>query len=270
MIVRLLYPIMPALVLVAVFFAGLPVFALRVRLFGWPGSPESKREYTRIATPFVMRYVFWLLTPLELGLAGLGVSPNAITLASVGLCAVCGVLAATGHLALSAWLYFAAGMLDALDGRVARRTGRSSSSGALLDSVTDRWGEFFLLGGLALFLRDTFGLFSVLACIAGSQMVSYTRARGEALGLNLAGGTMQRAERIVIVGLAMLAGAVGGISHAYDGRLVMAGALLGVGLLSSWTSLHRLAVGIAALRVRDSVRSAPVRPGLAWRAESRA
>jgi hypothetical protein len=82
-------------------------------------------------------------------------------------------------------------------------------------------------------------------------MVSYVRARGEALGLTLSGGTMQRAERIVVVAASFLAGAIGAATRAFDPHTVVAGSLLVVGLSSTWTSLHRLRQGVGALNRRE-------------------
>ena len=78
------------------------------------------------------------------------------------------------------------------------RTSRPPA-GALFDSVSDRWGELFVFAGYVWFLHDSPWLLAVMAAIGGSMMVSYTRARAEGLGVELAGGVMQRAERIVLV-----------------------------------------------------------------------
>lgn len=248
-----LYPIAPALALAILFFLGMGVFAWRVRTRGYPQHEDaSRREATAIATPFFIRYVYWFLTPVENGLARLHVSPNTITVVSMALCAASGVAAATRHLALASWLYLIGGMLDTLDGRVARRNGSSSTAGAFFDSVMDRWAEFFTLGGIAFLLRDTLGLVAVLSCIMGSQMVSYTRARGEGLGIKLLGGTMQRAERMVVVGGGMLAAAIGDSTMAWDSLKVLSLSLLFVGVTSTLTAAHRLWTGMQELRVRDA------------------
>ncbi|MFH0899556.1 MAG: hypothetical protein V2A73_02880, partial [Pseudomonadota bacterium] len=121
----------------------------------------------------------------------------------------------------------------------------------------DRWGEFLVFGGLAVLLRSQLGVAAVILAMAGSQMVSYTRARGEALGCMLAGGTMQRAERIATVGVAMLAGAIGSATKAFDGRLVLSLALLVVGFFTAATSIHRLVTGFAALRAHSGTTPPP-------------
>lgn len=252
MTLRLLYPIAPAIVLTVLLLLGLAVFAIRVRLFGFPPLPDStSRESSAIATPFIQRYLFWLVSPVERLLARLRVSPNVLTLSSLMVCGVVGVMAATKHFAAAAWLYVLAGVLDILDGRVARRTGRSSAAGAFLDSVSDRWGEFLAIGGIALALPDSLGALAVIVCLAGSSMVSYTRARGEALGLSLAGGTMQRGERMFGVSTTLLVGAVGRHTHWYDGSYVVAVGVMVIGVWAGATAVHRLVTGFRRLRERD-------------------
>jgi len=104
-----------------------------------------------------------------------------------------------------------AGLMDMLDGRLARVAKMDNPFGALYDSVLDRYSELFMFLGIVYYLisHDYF-LSSVFAFIAmiGSIMVSYTRARAEGLGINASVGVMQRPERILIVGIsAMICGA---------------------------------------------------------------
>ena len=275
MILHLLLPIWPALVLGTAFFVGMGVFALRVRARGFPEVADAdRREASAIATPFLQRYVLWFLSPFERWLVAWRISPSAITVVALCFCAVTGVLAARERLAAAAWLYLFAGMLDILDGRVARRSGATSKAGALLDSVADRWGEFFVLAGAAFYLRDDrLMLGAVLFALAGSQMVSYVRARGEALGLALTGGTMQRAERVILVAAGFLLGAIGKVTRAFDPKFVVAISLLVVGLASTWTSLHRLRQGVQLLGGKSPRRrllsSPPHRPAADNAQESR-
>ena len=89
---------------------------------------------------------------------------------------------AVGNFGAGGWLYLLTGILDILDGRIARATGKVSASGAYFDSVMDRYAEIIVFAGFAYFYRDSWVLFLVLAASLGSIMVSYTRARGESLG----------------------------------------------------------------------------------------
>jgi phosphatidylglycerophosphate synthase len=87
------------------------------------------------------------------------------------------------------------------DGHVARMTGRVSRSGAFFDSVMDRFCEGVVLLGLAAYYRDSWVLYVVVLALIGSMMVSYTRARGEGVGVEVKEGFMQRPERIVYLGV---------------------------------------------------------------------
>lgn len=201
---------------------------------------------------FFARFLVWLIGPLERLLIG-RVSPNAITVASLALCAITGAAAALGHLAGAVWLYVFAGILDVLDGRLARLTNQQTTAGALFDSVSDRWGELFVFAGYTWYLRDSVWLLAVLAAAGGSMMVSYTRARAESLGADQSGGVMQRAERIVlVVGGTIIAAWYG--NNADTASLV--GPILGVtmlicGVASTGTAINRWVHAYRELVRRD-------------------
>ena len=118
--------------------------------------------------------------------------------------ALAALLLGLGWLSLGGWVFLAAGSLDFVDGRVARATGRASRAGAFLDSTLDRVGELLVFGGLAVTFRDSPALLAALAAAGASLLVSYARARGEALGAGEAAkvGGMQRPERVVVTGVA--------------------------------------------------------------------
>jgi CDP-diacylglycerol--glycerol-3-phosphate 3-phosphatidyltransferase len=195
-----------------------------------------------------MDYVYWLTGPVERALVASGTSPHALTTLGVALSAGAGLAAGYGAFTTAGVLYLVSGILDVLDGRVARRAGRASRAGALFDSVCDRWGEFAILAGLAFALRQhNTGLASVLLATAGSQMVSYTRARAEGLGVSLSVGLMQRSERIVLVGLGLLAAG----AFATVGREILTATLLVVGGMSSITAVRRLYLGWSALVTKE-------------------
>jgi CDP-diacylglycerol--glycerol-3-phosphate 3-phosphatidyltransferase len=256
-----LYAIAPGLLFTFLFFAGMPFYALRRRQDDFVPHPDlARRKPSFVATTFMIGYLGWIIDPLERALSTGRVSPNMISYTSLACCAAAGVLAGTGYLATAAWIYVLAGVLDVLDGRVARRTGKTSPAGALLDSVLDRWGEFFMLAGLAFTLHTTLGMLAVLTCIAGSQMVSYTRARSEALGVRGDGGSMQRAERMVGVILALLIGAVGRATELYDAEAVIAMMLFAIGIASAFTSIGRLIDGMRSLRQAEASRLEELTP----------
>ena len=142
------------------------------------------------------------------GLARTRVTPNALTAGGVTLCALASVLVyfEYRHEVLFFWLaavvFVAGSLLDILDGALARVSGKASPFGAFVDSTTDRISEALMLGGIALVLvRDgsELGIALTVAALTGSFLVSYTRARAEALGLRGDVGIGSRAERVVVI-----------------------------------------------------------------------
>jgi phosphatidylglycerophosphate synthase len=142
------------------------------------------------------------------GLARTRVTPNALTAGGVTLCALASVLVyfEYRHEVLFFWLgailFVAGSLLDILDGALARQSGKASPFGAFVDSTTDRISEAFMLGAIALVLvRDgsELGIALTVAALTGSFLVSYTRARAEALGLRGDVGIGSRAERVVVI-----------------------------------------------------------------------
>lgn len=142
------------------------------------------------------------------GLTRTRITPNVLTAAGVTLCAIASVLVyfEYRHELLFFWLgavvFVVGSVLDILDGALARAGGKSTPFGAFIDSTTDRMSEAFMLGAIALvFVRDgsELGVGLTMAAIAGSFLVSYTRARAEALGLRGDVGIGSRAERVVVI-----------------------------------------------------------------------
>lgn len=248
------YVFVPALVPTTYMVSMFAYFCIRSALGRQPTVEGlRRRKFTEIFGPFLTAYILWLLRPIERAFVVARVPPNAITTTSLLLCAISGFAVATGHLATAAWVYICAGLLDILDGRLARATNRSSPAGAFLDSVSDRWGELLVFSGLIWFLRTSPWLGAAMLALAGSVMVSYTRARGEGLDLKLDGGTMQRAERITLVSVGTLIAAwFNGASDtvAYVPHIVGA-ALLLTGVGSTVTALGRWMHGYKTLKARE-------------------
>jgi phosphatidylglycerophosphate synthase len=205
------YLLAPALILAAAMFAAFIVYC-GLHAIGRP-PPMAGVKHNQLFGPYLASYLAWLIGPLERALIG-RVSPNAITALSLLMCALTGVAAGIGELAAACWLYAVAGILDVLDGRLARLAGKQTATGALFDSVSDRWGELFAFAGYAWFLRDSYWLLAVLGAFGASMMVSYTRARAEGLGIELSGGMMQRAERMVLCCCGTFIAVLYGSEHA--------------------------------------------------------
>jgi CDP-diacylglycerol--glycerol-3-phosphate 3-phosphatidyltransferase len=132
----------------------------------------------------------------------LGLTPNAITLLGLAGAAAGSVLLAMGFIPAGGVVILLSGALDGLDGTMARLRGTSSVFGAFLDSVSDRWSELFLFGGLILHYAlegYPLGVILAFAAAAGSLMVSYTKARAEGLGIECKVGLLTRMERYLVL-----------------------------------------------------------------------
>jgi len=251
----------PALVPVAYFLGGLAMFSVLCLIGQRPDVGERRKHSTFFY--FFIDYFIWMLRPIERFLVKSGrITPNHLTFTSLAACASAGLAIGLNHMATAGWLYIFAGALDILDGRLARATNQQSKAGAFLDSITDRWGELFVFTGFAWFLHGSPWLLAVMLAVCGSLMVSYTRARGELLGIALDGGNMQRAERIALVSIGTLITAW--FNAARDtqeyGVHVIGVALLIVGVGSTGTALSRWVQGYRMLREREENASTRVAP----------
>jgi phosphatidylglycerophosphate synthase len=168
-----------------------------------------------------------------------------------------------GHISTGGWCYLFAASLDLVDGRVARATGRASKAGAFLDSTLDRLAELAIFAGLAVHFRAGPALFAALGAASASVMVSYARARGEALGAGEAAkvGGMQRPERVVLTGLPCALAPLADFRFgAGAGDVVVGGALALLAVLTAVTAGHRFGAIWRALRAAEpSPRALPGR-----------
>jgi phosphatidylinositol phosphate synthase len=165
-----------------------------------PPARTVKDAYTTGARTLASRSVT--------GLARTRVTPNALTTAGVTLCLAAAVLVPFEgrNEILFYWLaaatFVVGSVLDILDGALARAGGKTTPFGAFLDSTTDRVGEGAMIGAIGLvFARhgNEVALAFAMAAIAGSFLVSYTRAKAEAIGLRGDVGIGSRAERVVVI-----------------------------------------------------------------------
>lgn len=153
----------------------------------------------------------WIAAPLGAiarWLDSTGISPNALTLIGFVLTLVVGTVLALGYLFWGGVLLVFAALFDTLDGAVARYAGKTTVFGAFFDSVMDRFSEAVTLIGLMVFyltMPDPLQPVLLLAvALVGSLMVSYTRARAEAVGIPLKEGFFQRTERIIALVIGLL------------------------------------------------------------------
>jgi CDP-diacylglycerol--glycerol-3-phosphate 3-phosphatidyltransferase len=142
------------------------------------------------------------------GLTRTRITPNALTTTGVSLCLAAAVLVyfEYRHELLFFWLgalvFVVGSILDILDGALARAGGKTTPFGSFLDSTTDRIGEGAMLGSIALIFSrhgNEVALAAAIAAVAGSFLVSYTRAKAEGLGLKGDVGLGSRAERVVVI-----------------------------------------------------------------------
>jgi CDP-diacylglycerol--glycerol-3-phosphate 3-phosphatidyltransferase len=150
-------------------------------------------------------------------LARTRVTPNALTTAGVSLCLAASVVVFFEN--RNEWLFYWLGallfvvgsILDILDGALARAGGKTTPFGAFLDSTTDRIGEGAMLGAIALIFHrhdHPVALAVTFAAVAGSFLVSYTRAKAEGLGLRGDVGLGSRAERVVVITAGLVLGPI--------------------------------------------------------------
>ncbi|MFP2961970.1 GtrA family protein [Myxococcus sp. 1LA] len=191
----------PAIVACAYFIGGLLVFCIRCAFKGIPRDEETlKRGNTGLVGYFLRHYFFWIIQPLWAVILRSGLPANALSMLSGLLGISSGVAVAAGRFALGGWLFLFAGILDVMDGRIARTRKEANPAGAALDSVLDRYVDSAMLMGLAWYYRDTWVLLPALMALLGSSLVPYVRAKGEGLGVNVRDGAMQRLERVLFMG----------------------------------------------------------------------
>jgi CDP-diacylglycerol--glycerol-3-phosphate 3-phosphatidyltransferase len=164
---------------------------------------EEGRSVDDPLTDWASPVLAFMLSPVVDGLIAAGVSANAVTGVSLASGLLAGGALAVGHFGVAGLGITVASLGDAVDGLVARRTGTASVGGAVFDASVDRYEDFLVLGGLALYFRSNVGALALgLLAIAGSFMVSYGSAKAEAYGVRVPGGVLRRASRA-----ALLAGA---------------------------------------------------------------
>jgi phosphatidylglycerophosphate synthase len=259
-------PLFPLFFLAAYFIIALGLFSLRARWVGIPVDAEvASRPASKLLGRFLRHYIMWVLAPWERVLVRWRVSPNALTFGSFVVACASAAFFAVGNFGAGGWLYLLTGILDILDGRIARATGKVTKGGAFFDSVMDRYAELVVFGGLALYYRNSWALCVVLLASLGSVMVSYTRARGEALGVDVNIGTMQRPERLFYLGvISALAPIVETLlGHGLLPPFVpVVVALVLLGASANLTALRRISHTLAQLdgRAAAAAKNAPETP----------
>jgi phosphatidylglycerophosphate synthase len=171
-----------------------------------------------------------LFYPVARLLFRLRVRPNHLTVLGLGVSIAAAYVFSVGRLRWGAALLAVAGLFDFFDGAVARLAGSDSDYGAFLDSVVDRYSDLAVLLGVLVYYEhaaDTLGAVLTMATLAGTVMVSYTKARAQSIGVRCEIGVTERPERLI----ALIAGATFNV-------LTPIMALLAV--LTNFTALQRI------------------------------
>jgi CDP-diacylglycerol--glycerol-3-phosphate 3-phosphatidyltransferase len=167
-------------------------------------------------------------------------TPNAISMTGQALNVLAPVLVWQEEFFLGGLAFIVGSVMDTLDGRYSRMSGKGTAFGAFLDSTLDRIEEGIVLTAVAYYFAksgDDVAAAATVLAVLGSLMVSYTRARAEALGVECKVGIASRAVRVVILSIGLLFAKGAGI---FDVEL-LAPAVYVLAALSCFTTIQRIA-----------------------------
>jgi len=184
----------------------------------------------------VRKSAYHLTEPIVPLLVKTHITPTALTWVGFSIAIGGAILIASGHPFIAGFVVLTAGFFDMLDGALARHTNQVSRFGAVLDSTLDRISEAVLLLGILIFYlffgnQSAIGILLVCLALIGAPLVSYIRARAEALGLRCEVGFFTRAERVVVLALGLL------LNQVFDALII---ALAIIVVLSFFTVGQRL------------------------------
>ena len=159
---------------------------------------SSKKTFT----DYLRLWFKWVLDPIGGFLNRLGLTPNMVTILGLIGNSIGAYYLARGEMLTGGLLVLILTPIDALDGTMARLRGEPSDFGAFVDSVSDRYSELIIYGGLLyhfLNLGEPLGGMLVFTAAAGSVLVSYVKARAEGLGYHAKVGILTRVERYLVL-----------------------------------------------------------------------
>jgi CDP-diacylglycerol--glycerol-3-phosphate 3-phosphatidyltransferase len=220
------------------------------------------------------KVVFTVFNPFLWVINKLNISPNTLTVIGLLFNIVAAIILIAGgenpnryELSYIGWagaMILFGGLFDMLDGYVAKTQGKTSTFGALFDSVLDRYSELVMFLGIMYFLVAHHYFFSSVVtfiALTGSVMVSYTRARAEGLGIDCSVGFMQRPIRIILIGFSAL---FTGILNSIVGPVnffqifgkelkvetisLLIGPIFIVAILANYTAIYRLYYSYQAIK----------------------
>lgn len=176
---------------------GMVVFISKKR----PLTAEIQdRRDSVILNKWIREFWLWLTMPVFNFFIAIKISPNWISVLAIFIAIASAAAFAFGRIGLGGWLMVLSACCDFFDGRVARATNRESRAGSFLDSCVDRISEAVVLSGIAYMYRDSFVFWIVMAAYLGSMITSYSKCKGENMGIQYGGGMMQRPERVAYLG----------------------------------------------------------------------
>ncbi len=171
---------------------------------------DVTKESTKESITFtdLMRNRFrGILDPLGAALNRIGLMPNSMTLIGLAGNLIGAIFLAQGQMVVGGIIILLMGPVDALDGTMARLRGMSTKFGGFVDSVTDRYSELIIFGGLIYYFTingETWQVILVYAAAVGSFLVSYIRSRGQSLGWDTKVGVLTRMERYLVLSPALI------------------------------------------------------------------
>jgi CDP-diacylglycerol---glycerol-3-phosphate 3-phosphatidyltransferase len=229
-----------------VFAAVLAAVVLSMVVYGLKGrgrDADADRKGSQFLLglgDFLVHWFMWALSPAERLFLRMGLTPDFFNFAGL-LCGLAsGLLIGTGRLEWGGLAIALGGVADIFDGRIARARKLASPYGTFIDSTLDRFVEVFAFLGFVAYLRDRpFGPLVATAALAGSLLVSYTRARGESLGVTCKEGLMQRAERLVLTFLACMVDVPVTAAMGWAPGAVVLGTLAVIAVGTFITAAHR-------------------------------
>jgi phosphatidylglycerophosphate synthase len=196
------FSLFPALVISLIFLAALAAYIIRCAIWGAPTTWRIEHQGANIFLgKWLMEYWMWVIAPVTQFFVRVGITPNTLSWLSLLFGVGSGVAFAFGNFGLGGWAFIFSATFDIFDGMVARQTNYCSDAGDFLDSIIDRYCDFFPLAGMVYYYMGDILLLLPLFTVIGSFMVSYARAKAESYGLELRSGFMQRHERVFYLGL---------------------------------------------------------------------
>jgi phosphatidylglycerophosphate synthase len=224
--------------ILAVAFGSMPVY--RARAAGRRDPLDVDQRGSFVLGNFVRSWFYWFVGPVERVSLAMGLSPTAFNLLGVAFGIASGVAFARGDLVLGGWAVLLGGIADVIDGRIARAQGVAGPRGAFLDSTLDRFAEVGAFVGLAVYYQaSTPALVAVASGLGGSLLVSYARARGESVGVVCKVGVMQRAERLLLIGLGGILDPMVGAAAGWNQGTLLLALLVLVAIGTIGTAVYR-------------------------------